>query len=72
MLGAIVFYMLVVVAIYQVRKQQNGSLRFEEGFKTGAIVSVMYSAGVSIWYAFYGELINTQYKSSLLALNVIN
>ena len=67
MLGVIVFYMLVVVAIYQVRKQQNGSLRFEEGFKTGAIVSVMYSAGVSIWYAFYGELINTQYKSILLA-----
>lgn len=67
MLGAIVFYILVVVAIYQVRKQQNGALRFGEGFKTGVIVSVFYSAGVSIWYALYGEIINTQYKPSLLA-----
>jgi len=67
MLVAIVFYILVVLAIYQVRKQQNGALRFVEGFKTGTIVSVLYSAGVSIWYALYGEIINTQYKPSLLA-----
>jgi hypothetical protein len=67
MLGAIVYYILVVLAIFAVRKQQANSLTFGEGLKTGTTVSVVYSAGVSFWYALYGEVINTQYKPTLLA-----
>ena len=67
MLGAFVFYFLLFIAIYQARKQQGGSLSFGEGFKTGAVMTVIYSAGISIWYALYGEVINTQYKTSLMA-----
>ena len=66
MLGAIVYYILVVVAIFAVRKQQ-GSLTFGEGFKTGAIVSLTYGVGITIWYALYGEVINTQFKPTLMA-----
>ena len=67
MLGSIVFYVLIVVAILELRKQQNGSLSFGEGFKTGSILSLIYSLGVSIWYALYGEVMNIQYKPSLVA-----
>jgi hypothetical protein len=67
MVGAIVYYILVVVAIFAVRKQQNGSLSFVEGFKTGTVVSLIYGAGISIWYALYGEVINTQFKPTLMA-----
>jgi hypothetical protein len=67
MLGSIVYFILVVVAIFAVRKQQNGSLTFGEGFKTGSSVSLIYSAGITVWYALYGEVINTQFKPTLMA-----
>jgi len=67
MLGSIVYFILVVVAIFAVRKQQNGSLTFGEGFKAGAIVSLIYGVGITIWYALYGEVINTQFKPTLMA-----
>jgi hypothetical protein len=67
LLGAFVFYFLIIKAIHTVRNQQGGSLSFGEGFKTGAILSVIYSLGISLWYALYGEVINTQYKPTLMA-----
>jgi hypothetical protein len=67
LLGSIVFYILIFVAIYETRKQQGGSLSFGEGFKAGAIVSIIYSLGIAAWYALYGEVINTQYKPTLTA-----
>jgi hypothetical protein len=67
MLGAFVFYILIVVAIFAARKQQNGSLTFGEGFKTGAVVSLIYGLGITAWYAIYGEVINTQFKPTLMA-----
>ena len=67
MLGSIVYFILVIVAIFAVRKQQNGSLTFSEGFKTGSRVSLIYSAGITVWYALYGEVINTQFKPTLMA-----
>ena len=67
MLGSIVYFILVIVAIFAVRKQQNGSLTFSEGFKTGAIASLIYGIGITIWYALYGEVINTQFKPTLMA-----
>jgi hypothetical protein len=67
MVGAFVFYILIFVAIYQARKQQNGFLSFGQGFKVGATVSIIYSLGCCALYALYGELINTQYKPTLMA-----
>jgi hypothetical protein len=67
MVGAVIFYITVFMAVYATRKQQGGSLTFGEGFKAGAIVTVIYSLGVAVWYALYGEVINTQYKPTLLA-----
>lgn len=65
LLGAFVFYILIFVALYETRKQQGGALGFGEGFKTGAWLSIIYSLGISAWYALYGEIINTQFKPSL-------
>jgi hypothetical protein len=57
----------VVVAIYETRKQQGGLLSFKDGMKTGRILSVMYSLGITAWYALYGEVINKEFKTSLMA-----
>ncbi|MBV9989559.1 MAG: DUF4199 domain-containing protein [Chitinophagaceae bacterium] len=67
LMGSFIFYFLVIVAIYQRRKQQGGRMSFGEGFSTGATVSVIYAAGCVLLYSVYGELINTQYKPTLMA-----
>ncbi|NCI49160.1 DUF4199 domain-containing protein [Sediminibacterium roseum] len=65
MLGALVYYVLIFVAIYQTRKQQ-GALSFGQGVKAGMTVAVIYSIGVVIIYSIYGEVINTQFKPTLM------
>lgn len=65
MLGSIVFWVLIFVAIYQTRKQQ-GSLTFGQGVKAGMTVSLIYSIGVVIIYSIYGEVINKQFKPTLM------
>jgi hypothetical protein len=65
MLGAFVYYALVFVAIFQTRKQQ-GSLTFGQGLKAGMTVAVIYGVGVVVIYSIYGELINTQFKPTLM------
>lgn len=67
MLGSFVYWVLVVVAIYQTKKQQGGVLSFGEGFKAGAVTSLIYAAGVTAWYAIYGEVINKEFKPTLMA-----
>jgi hypothetical protein len=67
LVATIIYYILVVVAIYKLKKQQGGMLSFGQGFKTGAGLSLIYSVGVSFWYALYGEVINTQFKPTLTA-----
>jgi hypothetical protein len=67
MVGAIVFWAMIFVAIYQRRKQQGGLISFGQGFGTGAGVSIIYSLGCCVWYALYGEVINTQFKPTLMA-----
>jgi hypothetical protein len=66
MLGALVFYALIFVAIYQTTKQQ-GSLTFGQGLKAGMTVSLIYAIGVVVIYSIYGEVINTQFKPTLMA-----
>ncbi|MCW3087642.1 MAG: hypothetical protein JWQ78_1028 [Sediminibacterium sp.] len=67
MAGAFVFYILIFAAVAETRRQQGGAMSFGEGFTTGAILSVIYSIGIAAWYALYGEVINPQYKTSLMA-----
>lgn len=67
LVGAFVFYILIFVAIYEARKQREGPFSFSDGFNTGALVTVIYSLGISAWYALYGEVINPQFKPTLTA-----
>jgi hypothetical protein len=66
MLGGIVFYVFIFIAILKTKKENNG-ISFAGAFKVGTIVSLVYSIGVSVWYAVYGELINKEYKPTLMA-----
>jgi hypothetical protein len=67
LIPAFVYYFLVVVAVYETRKQQGDSLSFKDGMKTGRILSLTYSLGITVWYALYGEVINKEYKTTLMA-----
>ncbi|NCI48015.1 DUF4199 domain-containing protein [Sediminibacterium soli] len=67
MVPAIVFYVFIFIAVYRQRKQQGGSLSFGQGFRTGALLSLLYSLGCCLWYALYGEVINKNFKPSLMA-----
>lgn len=66
MIGGFAYYLFIILAVYQTRKQQ-GSLRFVQGLKAGSGTAFIYSIGVSVIYCVYGELINTQYKPTLMA-----
>jgi hypothetical protein len=63
---AIVFYAAIVIAIIKKRQQQNGVLGFAEGFRTGLAITLIYSLLITLWFAFYAEVINPSYKSSLM------
>ncbi len=66
-LTALLYYYFIARAIWLKRKQQNGSLTFSQGFKTGATISILYGSLVTFWFAFYAEVINPQYQPTLLA-----
>ncbi|MEO7531122.1 MAG: DUF4199 domain-containing protein [Sediminibacterium sp.] len=67
MLGAFVYWLSVILAIFSTKKQQGGLLTFGQGMKAGRTVAFIYSLGVTIWYCLYGEVINTQFKPTLMA-----
>ncbi len=67
MVGGFFYFIVIILAIAALRKQQGGNLSFAQGCKTGAITSVVYSICLAIWYAIYGEIINTSYKPTLIA-----
>lgn len=67
MVGAFVFWLMVIIAIFSTRKEQGGLLTLGQGLKVAAIVSVIYSLGVTILYSIYGEVVNTQFKPTLMA-----
>lgn len=66
MIGGFVFYVFVFIAVYKTRAQQ-GSLSFGQGIKAGSVTSLIYSIGVVAIYSIYGEVINKQFKPTLLA-----
>jgi hypothetical protein len=67
LVGSVVYWGFIFIAIHARRKYQDGLLSFGQGFSTGATVALVYSIGCSLWYAVYGELINTQFKPTLMA-----
>ena len=64
---AFLYYATVALAIWKLRKHQDNSLTFEQGMKTGCLTAGIYSVLVTLWFALYAEVINTQYKPTLMA-----
>jgi hypothetical protein len=62
MVGAFVYWLMIIIAIYSTRKEQGGLLSFGQGMKVTRTIAFIYSLGVTILYCLYGEVINTQYK----------
>lgn len=67
MVGSFIYWIMVIVAIVALRKQQGGIMTFGQGFKAGLTTSLIYSLGVAVWYAIYGEVINKEFKPTLMA-----
>lgn len=63
---ALVFYACVGLAVWQKRKRQGNTLRFAEGFKTGAGVALLYGLLVTVWFAIYAEVINPDFQPTLM------
>ncbi|MEO6830619.1 MAG: DUF4199 domain-containing protein [Chitinophagaceae bacterium] len=64
---AFIFYGSIVLAIWQLRKSQQNSLRYGQGILLGLNLTMIYASLLTIWYALYAEVINKQFQSSLLA-----
>ncbi|MDB5209674.1 MAG: hypothetical protein JWQ30_501 [Sediminibacterium sp.] len=67
MVGAFVYWIMIIVAIFSTRKEQGGLLTVGQGLKVAATIALIYSLGVTILYCLYGEVINTQFKPTLMA-----
>lgn len=61
------FYIAIGIAVMKKRKQQDNSLGFAEGFRTGLAITVLYSILSTLWLALYAEVINPEFKPTLLA-----
>ena len=70
MVVPLVFYILVVSAIWLQRKQDGGSIPFARALKIGAATAVLYGALSAFWFAIYAEIINPAYASTLRAFEL--
>jgi hypothetical protein len=61
------FYIGIGIAVMKKRRQQGNRLGFSEGFRTGMAVTVFFSLLSTLWLALYAEVINPDYKPTLLA-----
>jgi hypothetical protein len=64
---AFVFWIMIIAAIIERKKSLGGVIDFKTAINTGGMVALGYSVLVTIWYAIYAELINTQFQPTLMA-----
>ncbi len=67
MITGFIFYFFIVWAIVQRKKFQDNKINLAEGFRTGLIVCCTYAVLSTLWFALYAEVINPQFKPSLIA-----
>ena len=67
MVTPFLFYFGIGIAVMMKRKHENNTLGFAEGFRTGLGVTAIYSVLSTLWLALYAELINPEFKPTLLA-----
>jgi hypothetical protein len=61
------YWGLVVAAIIEVKNKSGNKINFKTALNTGLGVAFGYSFLVTLWFALYAEVINTQYQPTLLA-----
>lgn len=66
LLPPIAYYLLVIAAIRRYKAQLAGFIRFKDAFKVGNGVSLLYAILATCWFAFYAEVINTEFQETLL------
>ena len=47
-------------------KELNGTMRFWQGVKTGFLIAVIQTTLTTLWFLFYGRVINPQFFDSML------
>jgi hypothetical protein len=62
-----VYWGCVIAGIIAAKNRQVEKISFKELMNTGVGISLIYSLLLTGWYALYAEVINKDYKSSLIA-----
>ena len=66
-LPTFIYWGCIVAGIIEAKNRHTGQISFKEAMNTGVGISLIYSLLVTGWFALYAEVINKDYKSSLIA-----
>ncbi|MFI5134890.1 MAG: DUF4199 domain-containing protein [Chitinophagales bacterium] len=61
----ILFWIMLVVCIWYVRRGHGNSLTFKEGFQSGLIMTLIYCFGFTIVIILYQQFLNPEYYQTL-------
>ncbi len=61
----ILFWIMIVVCIWYVRRGHGNTLSFKEGFESGLIMTLIYCFGFTIVIILYQQYLNPEYYQTL-------
>jgi len=65
MLPMILFWIMIVVCIWYVRRNHGNTLTFREGFESGLIMTLVYAVGFTIVILLYSKFMNPNMLETL-------
>jgi len=65
MMPMILFWIMLVVCIWYVRRGHGNSLTFKEGFQSGLVMTLIYCLGFTIVIILYQQFLNPEYYQTL-------
>src|SRR5215510_7361829 len=65
MMPMILFWIMLVVCIWYVRRGHGNTLTFREGFQTGLIMTLVYCLGFTIVIILYSKFLNPDMQESM-------
>jgi hypothetical protein len=59
------FWIMLVLAIWYVRRSQGNALTFRQGFEAGLVMTLVYCAGFTVIIMLYQQFLNPEYYQTL-------
>ena len=64
--GVLVPIIAIVLGVRAKRRELNGQLTFGQGVKTGFLIAVIQTTLTTLWFLFYGSVINPEFVNTML------